>query len=158
MMMRRILLSTRGPAFMSPIRRALSSPVSPADAASLQKMSARLTLENTYLSYTRNAVISTVAGGALVQYHKSQGRPPLAGSGLLLMGGIFMYSGSASEFHELEFRTDLKHGSSKEGTRQTGAKVVEGLQGEAYSVAETPGPGILRQADGVPQLITAIPP
>ena len=61
-MMRRILLSTR--ASVSPIRRALSSTVSPADAANLQKMSARLTLENTYLSYTRNAVISTVAGGA----------------------------------------------------------------------------------------------
>lgn len=96
---------------MSPIRRALSSTVSPADAANLQKMSARLTLENTYLSYTRNAVISTVAGGALVQYHKSQGRPPLAGSGLLLMGGIFMYSGSALYcWHTFQLRAALEFG------------------------------------------------
>ena len=50
--------------------------------------------DNTYLSYSRNAIISTVAGGALVQHHKAEGKPPLAGAGLLLMGGMFMYVGS----------------------------------------------------------------
>lgn len=60
----------------------------------LQRWGARLAHDNTYLSYSRNAIISTVAGGALVQHHKAEGKPPLAGAGLLLMGGMFMYVGS----------------------------------------------------------------
>ena len=68
----------------------------PAEASRIQRWSARLSLENTYLSFTRNAIICTVAGGALIQYQKSEGKPPLAGAGLLLMGGGFMYIGSAT--------------------------------------------------------------
>ena len=55
----------------------------------------RLAHDNTFLSYHRNAIIATVAGSALVQYRKGEGRPPLAASGLLLMGGLYMYVGSA---------------------------------------------------------------
>ena len=50
----------------------------PAEASRIQRWSARLSLENTYLSFTRNAIICTVAGGALIQYQKSEGKPPLA--------------------------------------------------------------------------------
>lgn len=45
----------------------------------------RLNHENTFLSWGRNAIISTVAGVALVQYRKAEGRPPLAAFGLLCM-------------------------------------------------------------------------
>ena len=77
----------------------------------MSRMSARLTHENTYLSYTRNAVISTVAGGALVQYHKNEGRPPLAGAGLLTMGGLFMYCGSVLYLRQVfELRRALQFG------------------------------------------------
>ena len=72
-------------------RRLLSSS---AATSSIARYSVQLAHENTYLSYSRNAIISTVAGGALVQYDKSQGRTPLAGAGMLAMGGLFMYSGT----------------------------------------------------------------
>jgi len=36
-----------------------------------------------------------VAGGALLQYSNGEGRPPLAGVGLLCMGGLYMYIGSS---------------------------------------------------------------
>jgi len=54
----------------------------------------RLNHENTFLSWGRNAIISTVAGVALVQYRKAEGRPPLAAFGLLCMGGAYMLTGS----------------------------------------------------------------
>ena len=56
--------------------------------------SARLAHDNTFLSYHRNAIIATVAGCALIQYRKGEGRPPLAGTGLLIMGGLYIYVGS----------------------------------------------------------------
>lgn len=39
-------------------------------------------------------MIATVAGSALVQYRKGEGRPPLAAAGLLAMGGLYTYIGS----------------------------------------------------------------
>jgi len=83
---------------LSTVRRHLSSPadaVSLPAAAYVARWNARLSHDNTFLSYSRNAIISTVAGGALVQQNKAEGKPPLAGAGLLLMGGMFMYVGSA---------------------------------------------------------------
>ena len=74
--------------------RCKSIAVPTADAGKIQRWGARLAIDNTYLSYSRNAIISTVAGGALIQYHKAEGKPPLAGAGLLFMGGMFMYVGS----------------------------------------------------------------
>ena len=58
------------------------------------RWSARLAHDNTFLSYHRNAIIATVAGCALIQYRKGEGRPPLAGTGLLVMGGLYIYVGS----------------------------------------------------------------
>lgn len=83
------------------LSRASSSAAAPDAAATLSRWSVRLAHDNTFLSYTRNAIICTVAGGALVQYHKAQGRPPLAGTGLLLMGGLFMYGGSALYLYQV---------------------------------------------------------
>ena len=42
----------------------------------------------------RNAIIATVAGAATLQFRKGEGRPPLAATGLLMMGGLYMYVGS----------------------------------------------------------------
>jgi sulfur carrier protein ThiS len=63
-------------------------------AAQTAAWSLRLSHENTFLSWGRNAIISTVAGVALVQYRKNEGRPPLAALGLLLMGCMYMVTGS----------------------------------------------------------------
>lgn len=63
-------------------------------AGTAQAWSLRLNHENLWLSWGRNAIIATVAGVALVQYRKSEGRPPLAAFGLLCMGGAYMLTGS----------------------------------------------------------------
>ena len=44
----------------------------------------------------RNAIIATIAGSAIVQYDKGEGRPPLAAAGLLAIGALYMYVGSAT--------------------------------------------------------------
>ena len=64
------------------------------EAFSVARWNARLAHDNTFLSYHRNAIIATVAGCGLIQYRKGEGRPPLAGAGLLVMGGLYMYVGS----------------------------------------------------------------
>lgn len=64
-------------------------------AAKIGRWNARLAHDNTFLSYHRNAIIATVAGCALIQYRKGEDRPPLAGAGMLAMGGLYMYVGSA---------------------------------------------------------------
>jgi len=51
--------------------------------------------DNTFLSYHRNAMIATVAGAAMVQYRKGEGRPPLGAACLFTIGGFYMYVGSA---------------------------------------------------------------
>lgn len=66
----------------------------------LAQWNLRLAHDNTFLSYHRNAIIATVAGGALVQYQRSEGRTPLAGTGLLCMGGLYMYIGSALNIYQ----------------------------------------------------------
>lgn len=68
-----------------------------AEVASAQRVgrwSLRLAHDNTFLSYHRNAIIATVAGASLIQYRQNQDRPPLAGTALLTMGGLYMYVGS----------------------------------------------------------------
>ena len=61
----------------------------------------RLSHDNTFLSWHRNAMIATVAGGALIQYQKGQGMTPLAGSGLLMMGGLYMFTGSFLNVYQI---------------------------------------------------------
>jgi hypothetical protein len=60
------------------------------DTSIFSRWGARLAHDNTYLSYSRNAIISTVAGAALVQHSKAEGKPPLAGAGLLAMGAALL--------------------------------------------------------------------
>ena len=59
------------------------------DAQRIARWTVRLSHDNTFLSYHRNAIIATVAGCALVQYRKGEGRPPLAMA-------HFQYSGTRS--------------------------------------------------------------
>ena len=80
---------------IKPSQRALLSTSSATEhAARISRWSARLAHDNTFLSYHRNAIIATVAGCALIQYRSAQDRPPLAGAGMLAMGGLYMYVGS----------------------------------------------------------------
>ena len=67
---------------------------SASDASIVGRWGTRFSWDNTFLSYHRNAMIATVAGGALIQQQKSESRTPLAGGGLLFMGGLYMYIGS----------------------------------------------------------------
>lgn len=106
-----------------PVRRGLSAAAAAAPPASARlpaprskftgnervaRWSFRLAHDNTFLSYTRNAIISTVAGTAMFQFRKEEGRPPLAAAGLLTMGGLFMYIGSGLYVWQiLRLRSDL---------------------------------------------------
>ena len=65
------------------------------DQQRISRWSLRISHDNTFLSYHRNAIIATVAGGSLIQYRQQQDRPPLAGTCLLAMGGLYMYVGSS---------------------------------------------------------------
>ena len=78
----------------------------------LTRWNLRLAHDNTFLSYHRNAIIATVAGCALIQYRKGEGRPPLAGAGLLMMGGFYMWVGSALYVWQvLKLHTTLRLGA-----------------------------------------------
>lgn len=55
--------------------------------------------ENTYLSWSRNCLIATSAGLFIIHYNAQYGglqRMPISGVGILLLGGIFMLTGSFS--------------------------------------------------------------
>lgn len=85
----------------SPLARLSTRPpippvVNSAETASkIARWSLRLAHDNTFLSYHRNAMIATVAGAAMVQYRKGEGRPPLGAACLFAIGGFYMYIGSA---------------------------------------------------------------
>eukprot|EP00928_Gymnodinium_smaydae_P051499 TRINITY_DN35055_c0_g1_i1.p1 TRINITY_DN35055_c0_g1~~TRINITY_DN35055_c0_g1_i1.p1 ORF type:complete len:177 (+),score=12.35 TRINITY_DN35055_c0_g1_i1:39-569(+) len=56
-------------------------------------------VENTYLSWTRNCLIATSAGLFIIHYNANHGdlqRMPLSGVGVLTIGGVFMLTGSVS--------------------------------------------------------------
>lgn len=91
-----------------------SSATDAENAAAVGRWSARLAHDNTFLSYHRNAIIATVAGCALIQYRKGEGRPPLAGTGLLIMGGLYIYVGSGLYVWQcLKLRTALRLGRAQ---------------------------------------------
>ena len=74
--------------------------------AVMARWNVRLAHDNTFLSYHRNAMIATVAGGAAVQYRKKEGRPPLAAAGLFAIGGLYMYLGSFLYIWQVRIRRD----------------------------------------------------
>ena len=91
--------------------RLMSSAGAESDGARIARWSARLGHDNTFLSYHRNAIIATVAGCALINYRKGEGRPPLAGAGLLVMGGLYIYVGSGLYvWQTFKLRSALKIG------------------------------------------------
>jgi hypothetical protein len=57
-------------------------------ASKIARWSLRMAHDNTFLSYHRNAMIATVAGAAMVQYRKGEGRPPLGAACLFAIGGF----------------------------------------------------------------------
>ena len=72
-----------------------------------------------------------------VQFTKgSEGSMPYTKTGILL------YDGKASEFHEWEFRTRLRirsAGTDAEDYAKSMSKIVEGLKGNAFTVAKDIG-------------------
>ena len=70
--------------------------------------------------------------------------------------GFLVYSGDAYHYHEWEFRTMTKYEATKAEDRWAlGAKVVESLRGDAYTVAEDMGTDALKKEDPV-KLIEAL--
>ena len=56
-------------------------------------------------------------------------------------GGSYIYSGDAASFHEWEFRTRLRLKGSKDLGKYAEAmsKVIDGLRGDAFSIAQEVG-------------------
>ena len=93
-LMRPRLLSSAAPATRSVAGGTVDVRSVAGSSNQVGRWSLRLAHDNTFLSYHRNAIIATVAGCALLKYRVDEGKPPLAGAGLLLMGGLYMYVGS----------------------------------------------------------------
>ena len=71
--------------------------------------------------------------------------------------GFLIYYGDAFSFHEWEFRTTMRYEATKAEDRwELGSKVLEGLRGDAYAVAEDLGSLKLKSSDAVPALIEAM--
>ena len=71
--------------------------------------------------------------------------------------GVFVYDGTASRFHEWEFRTSMRARSSKEeDLPRTANSIVESLRGKAAQVAMDIGEEELIKTDGIKTLITAM--
>ena len=72
-------------------------------------------------------------------------------------GGVFVYDGTASRFHEWSFRSTMRWRSCKEADQQkTMNMVVEGLRGEAAQVAMDIGMEELLRQDGMETLINTM--
>ena len=72
--------------------------------------------------------------------------------------GIFQFDGSPSHFHEWEFRTKMKvNGIAEDKDRKlVASKIVEGLFGEALSIAMDLGIEVLVEEDGIETLVQRI--
>ena len=71
--------------------------------------------------------------------------------------GVPIYGGSAHEFHEWKFRTQVRYDGCKDDDKPALAgKVLEGLKGHAFQIAMNMGPEKLHEKDGVLKLIDAI--
>ena len=67
--------------------------------------------------------------------------------------GAFIYGGSATEFHEWEFRTMLKvRGTKPEEICSCISKIVEGLFGDAFQIARDVGLEVLTDEGNLPWL------
>ena len=81
--------------------------------------------------------------------------------------GSYIYDGTVNNFHEWEFRTEMRMSAAlssldEEGKPQTHVvtaavnKVVEGLRGDAFDMAMDIGKDALLTPKGIDQLIAAI--
>ena len=71
--------------------------------------------------------------------------------------GAFIYDGSASTFHEFEFRAMMRLQKAKPADRlAVAAKIVEGLRGDAFAIARGVGMTELLSENGVKILIERI--
>ena len=65
-------------------------------------------------------------------------------------GGSYIYHGDAATFHEWEFRTTLRvHGKKDEYYAEAMSKVVDGLRGDAFTVAQECGLAALRNPGAI---------
>ena len=81
-----------------------------------------------------NPVGSSSAVSSVV-YHRGEARQTQE-----TKGGSFMYWGDAPNYHEWEFRTRLRvWQKTKEAYAEAVNKVVEGLRGDAFIVAQQVG-------------------
>ena len=68
-----------------------------------------------------------------------------------------MYWGNATSYYEWEFRTRLSILGTKEDFYQdTVAKIVEGLRGDAFVVAQEVGLGELASTDGIDTFVASM--
>ena len=59
-----------------------------------------LSLENTWLNYTRNALSATGVGAAFIEFRRhTDEKPPIGGALLILMGGMYVTLGSVSTLY-----------------------------------------------------------
>ena len=72
--------------------------------------------------------------------------------------GKYVYWGDATNYYEWEFRTRLPVLGTRDNYyyQDTIAKIVEGLRGDAFVVAQEVGLGELAGDDGIDQLITSM--
>eukprot|EP00971_Amphidinium_carterae_P264243 5242061-Amphidinium_carterae.1 len=68
-----------------------------------------------------------------------------------------MYDGNPAGYHEFEIRARLKVAAAKEDEKaQAMMKIVEGVRGDAFAIAQDIGMTELLKADGPDKLIRAI--
>jgi len=71
--------------------------------------------------------------------------------------GEVIFRGSATEFHDWEFRTMLRYKSTDDkDIPKTVARIVDALRGDAFQIAQDIGIDALSKEDGIPKLIQAI--
>ena len=71
--------------------------------------------------------------------------------------GIPIYGGAAAEFHDYEFQIKCRlAGTKAEDLKGLGAKILEGLRGEAFSIARDLGPGTISAENGAEKILDAL--
>ena len=72
-------------------------------------------------------------------------------------GGVFVYDGCPSRYHEWAFRTSMRFRASKaDDLPKTTNSIIESLRGEAAQVAMNLGEDDLIKPDGIEKLVKAM--
>ena len=68
--------------------------------------------------------------------------------------GQYLFDGDAASFHEWQFRVQMKMSATEKKDRPTlSAKIVDGLRGDAFSIAMDIGPPKILNDGGIDILI-----